>query len=435
MPEPIIKTIDLEVTYNLGKSNEYKALHGETLDIYPGEYVILFGPSGCGKSTLLYTILGSLPPSGGEIYVKGENPYSYDAMRMVQYQRSTVGIIYQSFNLISSLNVVDNVALPMIFASISPAERERRAMVLLKQFGVEHVAHKLSSHLSGGQSQRVAVARSLINDPEILIADEPVGNLDSISAEQVMDMLADINEKGKKTVILVTHDAKYLPYAHRVFYVRDGRLEREVPNPEKPQLKRSTGKGVVTEIERLARIYPYDSPDELRVKSIVNYLTQDITFEQIERLQKLIKMMIEGRMNERMFYDSLCERYENGGVGVARALGETLTHKMRRLMTESLTIKRFRRKDAEPEGGGTRQRYTQMLRRNLLDTYSGDITRIQLERLEDAISARISGILRKEGFENKLEQAIEDEGVGFERPWAHSFAVYLEKLLAQGVRQ
>src|SRR3989338_3035647 len=101
MPEPIIKTLDLEVTYNLGKSNEFKALHGETLEVYPGEYIILFGPSGCGKSTLLYCILGALPPSAGDIRIKGENPYKYNAAQMVRFQQSTIGIIYQSFNLVS----------------------------------------------------------------------------------------------------------------------------------------------------------------------------------------------------------------------------------------------------------------------------------------------------------------------------------------------
>ena len=180
MIEPIIKVSNIRVVYNEGKSNEFDALRGESLEIYPNEYIILFGPSGCGKSTLLYSLLGILPPTSGEVLVKNENPYKYNVKQMVHFQRSTVGIIYQSFNLIPSLSVLDNVTLPLIFAGIPKSERDRRGMQLLKRFGVDQQAYKLSTNLSGGQSQRVAVARSLVNDPEILFADEPVGNLDSL---------------------------------------------------------------------------------------------------------------------------------------------------------------------------------------------------------------------------------------------------------------
>ncbi|MDP3963930.1 MAG: ABC transporter ATP-binding protein [bacterium] len=423
------------MTYNLGKSNEYKALHGETLDIYSGEYIILFGPSGCGKSTLLYAILGALPPSGGDIRIKGENPYTYTDMEMVRFQQSTIGIIYQSFNLIPSLSVLDNVALPMIFGGVAPAQREKRGMQLLKQFGVAHVANKFGSHLSGGQMQRVAVARSLINDPEILLADEPVGNLDSISAEQVMDMLAEVNEKGRKTIVLVTHDAKYLPYAHRVFYVRDGRLERDVPNPEKAQIKKSGGKGVVTEIERLARLFPYDTVDGLRVKSIMNYLSQDITFEQIERLEKLITRILQGRVDEKGFFDTLCEKFSGGGVGVSKAIARVYTDRMKQIIEQSLDVKRYRRKlelaDVADEGA----EFIERLRRNVLDAYPGQINRTQLERLEDAIGARLSGVLRKDGFEKRMEMPVEDGGMGIDGYWAHTLTRYLEKLIAQGIKQ
>src|SRR5271154_5781510 len=265
MIEPIIKVNNIKVIYNEGKSNEYDALRGESLEIYPNEYIILFGPSGCGKSTLLYSLLGILAPSSGEVLVKNENPYKYNVKQMVRFQQSVVGIIYQSFNLIPSLSVLDNVALPLIFAGIPKAERDRRGMILLKRFGVDQQAHKLSTNLSGGQSQRVAVARSLVNDPEILFADEPVGNLDSLSSDQVMNTLEEINMKDKKTVILVTHDAKLLPYAHRVYYLKDGAVEREVINPQKKQIKQADpGTSVLSEIEKLARIYPYSTQDELR---------------------------------------------------------------------------------------------------------------------------------------------------------------------------
>jgi putative ABC transport system ATP-binding protein len=435
MSEPIIRTKNLEVTYNIGQSNEFRALHGETLEIYPQEYIILFGPSGCGKSTLLYTILGALPPSNGLLTVKGENPYAYSAERMVTFQQETIGIIYQSFNLIPSLNVLDNVALPMIFAGVSPAEREKRANELLKQFGVDFVAKKLSSMLSGGQSQRVAVARSLINDPEILLADEPVGNLDSISAEQVMDMLADINERGKKTVILVTHDARYLPYAHRVFYVRDGRLEREVANPEKSQIKKTIGaRALVTEIEKLSRLYPYDSQDALRVKSIVNFLTQEMTFDQVERLESSIKLIMGGRIDLSDFYLRLTMGYNEGGVGIAQKIAQEMTEKMRRIYDQSVDIQRYRREVSHNDYSSQRK-LIEKIRMYLMDEYRGQVTHEQVKRLEDAISSRISGIIQKDDFQRKLETPLEEGGLKIDRPDARHMTLYLEKLIAQGVKQ
>src|SRR3989344_5059643 len=221
MPEPIIKVQDLRVVYNEGKSNEYAALRGESLDIYPEQYIILFGPSGCGKSTLLFSILGILQPTSGNLLVKDENVYQYNSEQMVKFQQNTIGIIYQSFNLIPSLTTLDNVSLPLIFAGVPAAERERRAMALLRRFGIEKQAHKISTNLSGGQMQRIAVARSLVNDPEILLADEPVGNLDYVSADEGIGGLEEINTKDKKTVILVTHDANFLPYAHRIYFLKD----------------------------------------------------------------------------------------------------------------------------------------------------------------------------------------------------------------------
>src|SRR3989344_2944822 len=166
-------------------------------------------------------------------------------------------------------------------------------MELLRRFGVAEQANKLPLNLSGGQQQRVAVARSLVGNPKILLADEPVGNLDSTSSDQVMGMLDDINKKEKKTVILITHDAKYLPYAHRVFYMSDGRCQRIVINPEKEQIFKTEKKSIITEIEKLARIHPYLSPEELRVKSVVNYLTQEFNFDQIERLEKGIRLAMD----------------------------------------------------------------------------------------------------------------------------------------------
>ena len=193
MAKPLIICRDLEIIYNQGKSNEFKALQGVNTDIYEGEYIILFGASGSGKSTLMYAIQGSLPPGNGTLLIRGDDIYGYPPEERVYFQRHVMGIIFQLFTLIPSLTVLDNVALPMIFCDADKKTRDRRAQSLLDRFGVGHVSHKIPAMLSGGQQQRVSVARSMVNDPKILLADEPTGNLDPIATYEVVQILRKIN--------------------------------------------------------------------------------------------------------------------------------------------------------------------------------------------------------------------------------------------------
>ena len=433
--KPIIHTDNIEITYNKGKSNEFKALKGSTVEILAPEYIILFGPSGCGKSTLLYSIFGVLPPSDGKVYVKGDSIYDYAPMEMVYFQRKTMGIMYQQFNLIPSISVLDNVALPLIFANISPGEREVRAQKLLERFGIGHVAHKRPTNLSGGQQQRVSVARSLVNDPEILIADEPVGNLDSISSKQVMDTLETINERDRKTIILVTHDAKHLPYAHRIYYMKDGAVERIVANPEKEQIKRlEPGEAIVTEIEQLARIFPYSSPTDLRVKSVVNYLTQGVSYDQILRLEKLVGDVLEGKLGRESFRQVLGDDPDNDGVGLDKETADNVTFKMFRLDEQSRDILRYRKMKKSGVVITPHHELVKRIEQYVLEEQGlTELTSIQLERVEESIRNRISGIIRKEDFKDQLITSMEGGGSGLSKALTHEITRYLEKLIAQGV--
>ena len=434
MQKPIITTKDVDITYNAGKSNEYRALNGVSVDIYAREYVILFGPSGCGKSTLLYSMFGVLPPTRGKIYVKGDSVYDLTPMELVHFQRKTMGIMYQSFNLIASISVIDNVTLPLIFAGVSKKKREKKAWELLKRFGIDGVAHKVPTNLSGGQQQRVSVARSLVNDPEILIADEPVGNLDSISAEAVMNTLSDINEQDKKTILLVTHDAKHLPYAHRVMYLKEGYFKKFVVNPDMSQvLKAQPGSTIMTEIEQIQRIYPYDSPAQLRVKGVINYLTQELTFDQILRLEKMVGIIMSGNMNDMMFYQVLTREYNRGGVGVPENIARDMASKISRILDHSQDIMRYRRKNT---AGATIAHNNQVVRNithNILKEFDVMISDVQRENLEVLIAKRISGYIKKNEYKELLLTAVDKGGVGLNERTMHSTTRYLEKLIAQGV--
>ncbi|MBI2120835.1 MAG: ABC transporter ATP-binding protein [Parcubacteria group bacterium] len=434
MSKPIIFTDNIEITYNLGKQNEFKANKGTTLEIYPREYIILFGPSGCGKSTLLYSMFGVLPPSSGKIFVKGESIYDYSSDQMVNFQRKTMGIMYQSFNLINSISVLDNVALPLIFAGIPSYIREKRAMELLKRFAIDHVASKRPTLLSGGQQQRVSAARSLVNDPEILIADEPVGNLDSISAQAVMDTLEQINSRDEKTVLLVTHDAKYLPYAHRVVHLKDGKLVRIVANPEKKQIKKiKPGESIITEIEQIARIYPYSSPNELRVKSVINYLTQDMSFDQILQIEKIVEHVLDGKMSVRTFYDTLKNFPEEDGVGVAEPVARGMASKMEKILTQSRDIARFRELKQKGVPLTSHHEFVGHVERYVLEEFNLKMEPEQNRILSQAITDRLQGYIKKEEFKVLLETPLSENGGGFDRYTTHEITRYLEKLLAQAV--
>jgi energy-coupling factor transporter ATP-binding protein EcfA2 len=289
--------------------------------------------------------------------------------------------------------------------------------------------------LSGGQQQRVSVARSLVNDPEILIADEPVGNLDFVSAEAVMNTLEEINKNDKKTVLLVTHDAKYLPYAHRVFYLDYGKIDRIVPNPEKRQIiKVRPGETIVTEIEQLARIYPYDSPEQLRVKSLINFLTQNLSFDQIVRLEKMTQHVIEGVLSESQFGELLTADYEKGGCGIKPKQASEMTKRMYQILNQSKDIIRFRRVS---RGQNTvdlaRFDLIKNIHSYMVEECKVEVDSKLLEALTKMVTARIYGYITREEFHRQLRLSEGEGGGGFDIYLAADLSRYLEKLIAQGV--
>jgi len=220
--EPIITLKDIWKTYGVGEAKT-DVLKGISINIYEGEFVIITGPSGCGKSTLL-NIMGLLDvPSKGEIYIKGKKTTLFNENERAVFRRKISGFVFQQFNLINSLTNLENVELPMILDEKDKNYRKKRAMELLKSFGLEHRANYYPNQISGGQQQRVAIARALSNSPKIIFADEPTGNLDSKSSEDVMNILKNLNNEGI-TIIMVTHDLEQLKYASRIIKMRDGTI-------------------------------------------------------------------------------------------------------------------------------------------------------------------------------------------------------------------
>ena len=225
MSDPIIYGRAITRQFILG-DDVVRALDGVDITVQTGEFLGITGSSGAGKSTLLYVLSGMDRPSSGEIWVQGKNIALLDENELASYRRQDVGFVFQGFNLISSMTAQQNVELPMIFAGVPARERQQRAQALLDQVGLAHrFAHK-PGQMSGGQQQRVAIARALVNNPPIIFADEPTGNLDSKSGLDVMQVLQGLHAQGR-TVLLVSHDAAVIAFASRVMRLKDGKVVEE----------------------------------------------------------------------------------------------------------------------------------------------------------------------------------------------------------------
>lgn len=221
----VIRLKDITKSYFLGKQ-ELPVLKGINLLISDNEYVALMGPSGSGKSTLM-NILGCLDsPSGGQYILNGKDVSRMEDDQLADVRNVEIGFVFQQFNLLPRLTAWENVALPLIYAGLKKSDREERARAMLAKVGLADRAHHKPNELSGGQSQRVAIARALINNPSILLADEPTGNLDTKTSVEIMALFSQIQEQGN-TVILVTHEEDIANYTRRIIRIRDGVVESD----------------------------------------------------------------------------------------------------------------------------------------------------------------------------------------------------------------
>lgn len=215
----------LTKVYRMGTS-QVRAVDGVSFEVEAGEFVALMGPSGCGKSTLMH-LLGCLDlPDAGSYRLDGVEVFALGEKDLARLRGKYLGFVFQAFNLIPRLSALENVELPLVYAGVPAGERRRRAKAVLERVGMGHRAAHSPAELSGGQQQLVAIARALVNEPAVILADEPTGNLDTATSRQVMEILVSLNAEGK-TVLLVTHEADIAAYARRVLRLRDGKIVKD----------------------------------------------------------------------------------------------------------------------------------------------------------------------------------------------------------------
>jgi putative ABC transport system ATP-binding protein len=236
--QSVVRTQDVKKVYRMGEM-ELEALKGISIEIYTGEYISIMGPSGSGKTTLFNMVGGLDKPSFGKVYIDEVDVAQLDAYELAWLRCRKIGYIFQTFNLIPVMTALENVTLPMVFAGLTSDEARDKGVVLLDRVGLgERIMHK-PYELSGGQQQRVAVARAMANDPAILLADEPTGNLDLATGTEIINLLREMNEESGVTVISATHDHKMLNVSDRVVLIRDGKLDRII---KREDLKIEVGK-------------------------------------------------------------------------------------------------------------------------------------------------------------------------------------------------
>ena len=398
-----------------------RALKNINLEIFEGEYIVFFGQSGCGKSTLLYTIVGLEKATEGEVLVCGKNLSTMAKNELIDFYRTTIGMIFQAFYLVSHLSAKDNLILSKMFSGSSKEVREGKANELMDRFGINSYSDRRPSMMSGGQQQRTAIARALMNDPLIILADEPVGNLDSKNALIVLDLLADIHRKEKKTIIQVTHNAADIHYADRVFYIKDGEVEKVVVNEKKVDLtegiERVETRDSNSEFNRLALLHPNLPDTRLKAKMIFRHLLIPYSVSTEDGVEVAIEKYIKGEMTEEDLRKYLDDQKDGAGFNFQKA--QHLTKDIVEI------VENWKKISLEEENEvSLNQKLKEKVfsvRMYLLEEYRGTLTKPQVESLNTLIRDFITKEIDITKFIAMLDLSLKKGGVGLNSRTARHF--------------
>lgn len=422
----------LNMVYNQGKPNESKALMDINLKIYPQEYVIIFGPSGCGKSTLLYALAGFQRPTAGEVFVDGQDINQFGKKEKVEFHRRKIGMVFQSFFLIPTLRILDNICLPKVFIGEGSDEREKRGKELLERFGIKEQADKFPVELSGGEKQRVAITRALMNNPDILIADEPVGNLDSKSSFNVMSILRELNEKDKKTIILVTHDPTHLPFGDKVVHMSDGKI---VKVDEVVERKEAVLKGeeeilvkkemISPEVQMLMRSFQGFSPTQVgmllipfKAQEFLSHIFFNVPEEQINIARNKLQEVISGRTTIEDFEKLLDSDEKKGGLNWDKRIVKKVVGRVRDIMEISEKIDTAKIEDS-----------SLVISKYLVGLLKLYFTNGQVVSLARLVRLRMENKLSIVELRKSLDRPVSERGMGLDKRTATKIAREIEILM------
>ena len=425
MSTPLVKLEDINYYYNRGKPSEVHALKNINLEIERGGYAAFFGPSGCGKTTLTY-IIGGIETENveeGHVLIGGRDLRGLTKKELAVYRQIGVGIIFQQFNLLPSLTVLDNVALPMAFLGISVDRRRKEAMKLLDRFNMIKYAERFPSELSGGQQQRVSIARALANNPPLIIADEPLGNLDSENANKALEFLKELNEKDGRTIIMVTHESWSLRDARTVFYLKDGELIKV----EEPKKKKEAEKSLSNHLYK--NLFPEVSPESLMARSLAYMLMRGFSGAEIKRFELFLTKRLQNSIDTPTFIDFLDSPWKDGGIGLWKQRAEKIALVVEELVSKRKTIEDiYKGLEKDPE----LPLYEEIakMRSWLLDDYRGTLSDIQRVRFDEAVEDRLRNIINPDNFRQVLELSKSEFGVGLSSSTVRTISERFETVLA-----
>jgi putative ABC transport system ATP-binding protein len=427
----IIKIENVNLWYDQGKPIEVHALKSINISIERGDYAAFFGPSGCGKTSMLYAISGIDRFQEGKVLINDRDISGLTNQELAIFRQTGIGIVFQQFNLVPSLSVLKNVALPMLFVGVSSAKAEIEAQKLIERLGLEKYANRFPYELSGGQQQRVGIARALANNPPIIIADEPLGNLDSVSAKIVLEFLKELNEKDGRTVIMVTHEAWSLRDVKTIFYMKDGQIT-SIEKSEKGSVASSLSKKLYEQlaIKNETSGGGESKEEKLSARVLANFLLRGYSMDEIRRFESFVNDRFDNKINSKEFRILANKPFKEGGVGLWKKKAERVADYLEGIITKRKDVEHiFSTIEKNPELSISDE--VQNIRNWLMEGYTGKLSPQQITSLDQVVSDRIRGFIPANKIVELLDLSTNKFGVGLSFRAAQLIAEKLELILSE----
>ncbi|MFA6177635.1 MAG: ABC transporter ATP-binding protein [Candidatus Paceibacterota bacterium] len=426
----IIKIEKVNLWYDKGKPIEVHALKNIDISIERGDYAAFFGPSGCGKTSMLYAISGIDRFQEGKVLINDRDISGLTNQELAIFRQTGIGIVFQQFNLVPSLSVLKNVALPMLFVGVSSAKAEIEAQKLIARLGLEKYADRFPYELSGGQQQRVGIARALANNPPIIIADEPLGNLDSVSAKIVLEFLKELNEKDGRTVIMVTHEAWSLRDVKTIFYMKDGAVT-SIEKSEKGSVATSLSKKLYEQLSIKNEASGGGSSEEkLSARVLANFLLRGYSMDEIRRFESFVNDRFDNKIDNKEFRLLVNKPFKDGGVGLWKKKAERVTLYLEGIIDKQKNVEHILSTiEKNPEISILDE--VQSIRNWLIEGYTGKLSPQQITSFDQVVSDRIRGFIPADKIVEILDLSTNKFGVGLSFRAAQLIAEKLELILSE----
>lgn len=431
----IIKIENLNLWYEKDKPIEVHALKNINISIDKGDYVAFFGPSGCGKTTMLYSISGIDRFQEGKVLINDRDISGLTNQELAIFRQTGIGIVFQQFNLVPSLNVLKNVALPMLFVGITSEKAEIEAHKLLERLDLTLYADRFPYELSGGQQQRVGIARALANNPPIIIADEPLGNLDSVNAKMVLEFLKELNEKDGRTIIMVTHEAWSLRDVKTIIHMKDGEVT-DVEKTHRDTVAASLSKHLYDQISSVsgvntstgAKAHDILKEEKLSSRVLTNFLLRGYSMDEIRRFETIVNDRFDDKIDKNEFRKLINNPYKDGGVGLWKKKADKVTDYLEAIIDKRKDLESiYKIIENNPELPIADE--VRNIRSWLIEGYTGELTPLQLIAIDEVISDRVRNNISSAEVVEVLNLSDKKFGAGLSFRASQLMAEKLELIL------